>query len=421
MATPEEELRRRLRATVVRPSTEIPQAFREAGGGARGTGAATAEVIREGTIRPVVETGAALVRPVGEFLQGLILGAPSASSAPTARPRTTVQTPSLPTLVNAPRIVPSAPAVAAEPATRPPLRPGQTARPSVTQPQQPSAAPTYSLDSVPQGGGFISFDEPLGSDRVGRLPSYLRDQLQQTGAIRITPEQGRSLASQATVVPSSFFTGGTGQPAAVSPAPQTVGPQRSQLISDRSQDFDTLLKDLVSQATREPGSYGELFRRRGVLDALNQVAGVAQGAGTNLTQDITNLRDVLQRRRGDDLTAQSREADRGVTFRGQNLDFERGYLQTLLGAEAAQSQAAAAQERVKAMRERTAALTQIEKDRIAAQERAAAAKPVQDLAGDASKQLEAMYATAPPDQKPAILEMLRNLYAARNAAPPLIP
>lgn len=112
---------------------------------------------------------------------------------------------------------------------------------------------------------------------------------------------------------------------------------------------------------------------------------------------------MLEQRRGDDLTAQSREADRGVTLRGQNLDFERGYLQTLLGAEAAQSQAAAAQERGKAMRERTAALTQIEKDRIAAQERAAAAKPVQDLAGDASKQLEAMYAAAPLTKNPRFL------------------
>jgi hypothetical protein len=249
----------------------------------------------------------------------------------------------------------------------------------------------------------------------------MRDQLQQTGAIRVTPEQGRNLARQATIVPSTFFTGGAAQPAAVQARSQVDTPRGSTLISDRSQDFDTLLKNLVAQATRTPDSYGELFRRKGVLASLGQIAGVAQGAGTNLTQDVTNLRTVLEQRRGDDLTAQLREADRGVTLRGQNLDFERGYLQTLLGAEAAQSQAAAAQERVDAMRERTAALTQSEKDRIAAQERAAAAKPAQDLAGDASKQLEAMYATAPPDQKPAILEMLRNLYAARNAAPPLIP
>ncbi len=408
MATPEEELRRRLSATVVRPSTEIPQAFREAGGGVRGIGAATGEVIRQGTMRPIVETGTALVRPVGEFLQGLILGAPS---APTAPARTSAQAPRLPSLVNVTAATPPTPA---QPPARPPLRPGQTARPSVTQPQRATAS-TFGIDNVPQGGGFISFDEPLRASTLQQMAPRLREQLEQTGAIRVTPEQGRSLASQATVVPSSFFTGGTGQPAAVSPAPQTVGPQRSQLISDRSQDFDALLRDLVSQATREPGSYGELFRRRGVLDALSQVAGVAQGAGTNLTQDITNLRDVLERRRSADLTAEAQAAQRGVTTRGQNLLFESGVLGDLL-------RSMTEQERTGVLREgQQAQLTGI-REQIKSTERLAKDRPAQELAGNPIAQLGQLYLTEPnAERKAQILAMVEAWVRAQNATPLLVP
>lgn len=375
MATPEEELRRRLRATVIQPSAEIPRAFRQAGGGARGVGAATREVVQQGAVRPVVELGTALVRPAGEFLQGLVSGAPTAQAAPARQAGT--QTADIPSLVD---VTPARPPAPARTPARPPLLPGQTAR---TPPAQPSraTAPTFGIDNVPQGGGFISFDEPLRASTLQQMAPRLREQLEQTSAIRITPEQGRSLASQATVVPSSFFTGGTGRSAAaVSPAPQTVGPQRSRLISDRSQDFDTLLKDLVEQATREPGSYGELFRRRGVLDALNQVAGVAQGAGTNLTQDITNLRDVLERRRGTDLEAEARAAERGVTTRGQDLTFEGGLLRSLLGA-------ATEQERTDVLREGQEAQLTGTRERIASAERLARDAPVLALQQDAAEQL----------------------------------
>jgi hypothetical protein len=244
----------------------------------------------------------------------------------------------------------------------------------------------------------------------------LREQLEQTGAIRITPEQGRSLASQATVVPSSFFTGGTGQPAAVSPAPQTVGPQRSQLISDRSQDFDTLLKDLVSQATREPGSYGELFRRRGVLDALNQVAGVAQGAGTNLTQDITNLRDVLERRRSADLTAEARAAERGVTTRGQDLAFESGLLRNLVGARNVDVQAGVQREGQQAQ------LTGI-REQISSAQQIARDAPVRALQQDAEEQLRRQILVGiNPDGTPMTPEQREQylvLLARMSSASPL--
>lgn len=378
MATPEqEELQRRLRATTLQPSTEVPRAFRQAGGGVRGVGAATGEVIRQGTMRPIVETGTALVRPVGEFLQGLILGAPS---APTAPARTSAQAPNFPDLVNVSRATLAAPV---GPTARAPLLPGQTAQQPVVQPQQAATsrtAPTFGIDNVPEGGGFISVNDTLSPDRLSRLPSYMRDQLQQTGAIRVTPEQGRNLARQATIVPSTFFTGGAAQPAAVQARSQVDTPRGSTLISDRSQDFDTLLKNLVAQATRTPDSYGELFRRKGVLASLGQIAGVAQGAGTNLTQDVTNLRTVLEQRRGDDLTAQSREADRGVTTRGQDLAFESGLLQNLVGARNVDVQAGVQREGQQAQ------LTGI-REQISSAQQIARDAPVRALQQDAEEQL----------------------------------
>ena len=412
MATPEEELRRRLAGLVqstpvVRASRSASQAFREAGGGARGLGAGERAFIEQAVIRPPIEASVAVARPIGEFLQGLVGGAP----APPDR-RAGAQAPRLPSLVDVTAATPPTPA---QPTARPPLRPGQTARPSVTQPQRATAS-TFGIDNVPQGGGFISFDEPLRASTLQQMAPRLREQLEQTGAIRITPEQGRSLASQATVVPSSFFTGGTGQPAAVSPAPQTVGPQRSQLISDRSQDFDTLLKDLVSQATREPGSYGELFRRRGVLDALNQVAGVAQGAGTNLTQDITNLRDVLQRRRGDDLTAEARAAERGVTTRGQDLAFESGLLRNLVGARNVDVQAGVQREGQQAQ------LTGI-REQISSAQQIARDAPVRALQQDAEEQLRRQILVGiNPDGTPMTPEQREQylvLLARMSSASPL--
>lgn len=398
MATPEEELRRRLRATVIQPSAEIPRAFRQAGGGARGVGAATREVVQQGAVRPVVELGTALIRPAGEFLQGLVSGA-QPPAAPARRAGT--QAADIPSLVD---VTPARPPAPARTPARPPLLPGQTARTPPAQPPR-ATAPTFGIDNVPQGGGFISFDEPLRASTLQQMAPYLREQLEQTGAIRITPEQGRSLASQATVVPSSFFAGGTGRPAAVSPAPTTGGPQRSRLISDRSQDFDTLLKDLVEQATREPGSYGELFRRRGVLDALNQVAGVAQGAGTNLTQDITNLRDVLERRRGTDLEAEARAAERGVTTRGQDLTFEGGLLRSLLGA-------ATEQERTDVLREGQEAQLTGTRERIASAERLARERPILELQTDAEEQLrQQILKNVNPDGTPMTAED-RNAWLA---------
>jgi hypothetical protein len=101
-----------------------------------------------------------------------------------------------------------------------------------------------------------------------------------------------------------------------------------------------VLKNLVAQATREPDSYGELFRRKGVLNALNDIAGVATSAGTNAAQDIANARGAVEQRLDTELTDQSREADRGVTTRGQDRLFQSGLLQNTIAARNADLQGA---------------------------------------------------------------------------------
>ena len=338
MATLEEE-RRRLRERLVAPSGPAPlfrdvsQAARQAGGGARGVGAGTRTALNQLFVQPQRQAVDAAIRPAGAFLSGF-LDLPSPAAAAPRRPG--APGPDFPTVATAqPARAP------AQPPAQPPLLPGQTARAQTPQTGQPRGTePTFGIDNVPQGGGFIAFDEPLRGSTRSRVAPRLLDQLDRTGAIRVTPGQAQDLAGSANTVPSSFFSGG-GVSRPAQGAGDQGGPRRSTFLSDRSQDFDELLKDLVGQATRTPGSYDELFRRRGVLDALGQVAGVSQGAATNLTRDITNLRDVLEQRRNNDLTAESRAAERDVTTRGQDLLFDRGFLQNLVSARNTDVQAGA--------------------------------------------------------------------------------
>lgn len=338
MATLEEE-RRRLRERLVAPSGPAPlfrdvsQAARQAGGGARGVGAGTRTALNQLFVQPQRQAVDAAIRPAGAFLSGF-LDLPSPDAAAPRRPG--APGPDFPTIATAqPARAP------AQPPAQPPLLPGQTARAQTPQTGQPRGTdPTFGIDNVPQGGGFIAFDEPLRGSTRSRVAPSLLDQLDRTGAIRITPDQAQSMAGGVNTVPSSFFSGGEASRPAQRAGDQG-GPRRSTFLSDRSQDFDGLLKDLVGQATRTPGSYDELFRRRGVLDALGQVAGVSQGAATNLTRDITNLRDVLEQRRNNDLDAESQAAERSVTTRGQDLLFDRGVLQNLVSARNTDVQAGA--------------------------------------------------------------------------------
>jgi hypothetical protein len=144
-----------------------------------------------------------------------------------------------------------------------------------------------------------------------------------------------------------------------------------------------VLKNLVAQATREPDSYGELFRRKGVLNALNDIAGVATSAGTNAAQDIANVRNAVEQRLDTELTDQSREADRGVTTHGQDRLYESNRLRNQVVERNAKLQATT-QQKIAAARDAT--LTAGQKSRsadtaaqIASQEKLAELAPVYRL------------------------------------------
>ncbi len=320
-----------------RPSEAIGDAAYRAGGGAIGVGAGTRELVRQAFVRPAEDitnlaanvTGA-VVRPVSDFSQGFLYGGPRPSAPAATAPGATGAwgvSSNFPTLrsVVSPEQTAPAPAL-----TRTPSR-GQPApaapAPIATTPRQ--TAPAYSMDRVPEGGGYMEW-----GDRGARGGA---------GSLSVTPQRARELSGQSSIVPAGTIPqlGLGSQPAYT--APQGLGrpdaPRRSTLISDRSQDFDSVLKNLVAQATREPDSYGELFRRKGVLNALNDIAGVATSAGTNAAQDIANVRSAVEQRLDTELTDQSREADRGVTTRGQDRLFQSGLLQNTIAARNADLQA----------------------------------------------------------------------------------
>jgi len=286
--------------------------------------------------------------------------------------------------------------------TRTPSR-GQPApavpAPSVTTPRQ--AAPVYSMDSVPAGGGYMEW-----GDRGARGGA---------GSLSVTPQRARELSGQSSIVPAGTIPqlGLGSQPAYT--APQGLGrpdaPRRSTLISDRSQDFDSVL--------REPDSYGELFRRKGVLNALNDIAGVATSAGTNAAQDIANVRSAVEQRLDTELTDQSREADRGVTTRGQDRLFQSGLLQNTIAARNADLQAATSRE---VAADRNAVLREGQKSRSAdsaaqraSQERIYAGAAERELGSNPLRQLDAqIIKRVNADGTPMTEEGLVNALALRD-------
>ena len=361
----------------------VRRASRQAGGGATGAGLGVRELLRQTFVvaprevaNAVTDPVVQVARPAGDFLSALVGGPQSPSPA-----RTSAQAPNYPTLrsVVSPEQTAPAPAL-----TRTPSR-GQPApaapAPIATTPRQ--AAPVYSMDSVPAGGGYMEW-----GDRGARGGA---------GSLSVTPQRARELSGQSSIVPAGTIPqlGLGSQPAYT--APQGLGrpdaPRRSTLISDRSQDFDSVLKNLVAQATREPDSYGELFRRKGVLNALNDIAGVATSAGTNAAQDIANVRNAVEQRLNTELTDQSREADRGVTTRGQDRLFQSGLLQNMIAARNADLQATTTRE---VAADRNAVLREGQKARSAdsaaqraSQERIYAGAAERELGSNPLRQLDA--------------------------------
>ena len=391
------------------PGQAIRVAQDRAGGGAVGAGAGTREFLRQGFVRPtqdVINSVAGgvtnVVRPVSDFTQGLVTGGPTPTAATVPVPA-----PNYPTLrsVVSPEQTAPAPAL-----TRTPSR-GQPApaapAPIATTPRQ--TAPVYSMDRVPEGGGYMEW-----GDRGARGGA---------GSLSVTPQRARELSGQSNIVPAGTIPqlGVGSQPAYTDP--QGLGrpdaPRRSTLIGDRSQGFDAVLNNLVAQATREPDSYGALFQRKGALHALNDIAGVATSAGTNAAQDISNVRNAAEQRLNTELTDQSRAAERGVTTRGQDRLYESNLLQNMVTARNADLQATTSRD-VAGMqrdvsREGFAARSADTKAQIASQERIYAGAAERELGSNPLRQLDAqIIKRVNADGTPMTEEGLANALALRD-------
>lgn len=392
-------------------------ASQQAGGGALGRGVGARKFLGQTILGPAENTinaGAglvgAVVQPVGSFAEGFLYGGPRPSAPAATAPGATGAwgvSSNFPTLrsVVSPEQAAPAPVLARTPSRGQPA-PAVPA-PSVTTPRQ--AAPVYSMDSVPAGGGYMEW-----GDRGARGGA---------GSLSVTPQRARELSGQSSIVPAGTIPqlGLGSQPAYT--APQGLGrpdaPRRSTLISDRSQDFDSVLKNLVAQATREPDSYGELFRRKGVLNALNDIAGVATSAGTNAAQDIANARGAVEQRLDTELTDQSREADRGVTTRGQDRLFQSGLLQNTIAARNADLQATTTRD---VAADRNAVLREGQKSRSAdsaaqraSQERIYAGAAERELGSNPLRQLDAqIIKRVNADGTPMTEEGLVNALALRD-------
>jgi len=243
------------------------------------------------------------------------------------------------------------------------------------------------------------------------------------GSLSVTPQRARELSGQSSIVPAGTIPqlGLGSQPAygAAQGLGRPDAPRRSTLIGDRSQDFDSVLKNLVAQATREPDSYGELFRRKGVLNALNDIAGVATSAGTNAAQDIANVRSAVEQRLNTELTDQSREADRGVTTRGQDRLYQSGLLQNTVATRNADLQATTARD---VAADRNAVLREGQKSRSAdsaaqraSQERIYAGAAERELGSNPLRQLDAqIIKRVNADGTPMTEEGLVNALALRD-------
>jgi hypothetical protein len=397
------------------PNTTFEAAVRQqsarAGGGVLGAGVGAREVIRQGVGRPletginnVADTTRLLVGTPAEFLQGLVAGVPAAPARATAA---NAPAPNYPTLRS---VVSPEQAAPAPDLTRTPSR-GQPAPaapvPIATTPRQ--TAPVYSMDRVPEGGGYMEW-----GDRGARGGA---------GSLSITPQRARELSGQSSIVPAGTIPqlGLGSQPAygAAQGLGRPDAPRRSRLIGDRSQDFDSVRKRLVAQATREPDSYGELFRRKGVLNALNDIAGVATSAGTNAAQDISNVRNAVEQRLDTELTDQSREADRGVTTRGQDRLFQSGLLQNTIAARNADLQATTtrdvAADRNAVLREGQASRSADTAAQITSQEKLAELAPVYRLQAEPLDQLDAEIIRRRGEKdSPALREWLTNALALRD-------
>lgn len=83
----------------------------------------------------------------------------------------------------------------------------------------------YSMENVPQGGGYISWDAPMGEKTLSRLAPEQRDQFRKPGSISITPKMAKELAGRVNTLPADEFL------RMMAPNPQAITEARNRAMN----------------------------------------------------------------------------------------------------------------------------------------------------------------------------------------------
>ena len=229
-------------------------------------------------------------------------------------------------------------------------QPTTPARPQRETPEQQVARLTAAPPGLVAGPPVFR----TGSARTGTMTSSRGTQTVPTdyGA-------GRTNTYSSAALPTYQATAGR-QPGGTN-YPRSYAPDAT---AARSRELDAAVNELVSRVQAPLLSYGDLFQRRGALEALRAMSGLAQGAGTNAVTAAGQQLDADTRTRGQDIderlgilrdTTDRRGQDLtyDATLSGQNVTREEGALSRLFSLRQAQMQADAAQRSAQAQAEAT--------------------------------------------------------------------
>lgn len=347
---------------------DVLNEYERAGGGARGAGAGTRAALGQAINIPAVigssvagtavDTARQVTSPFVEFgagLAGIEPGPSTPAPAPAAVPTGPVPEFRLP-----PGILPAPP-------SPPSLQIQRPAGATTSTPVTPGVPPrTLTPDGPPvfrtggprggtaqfAGGAVQRVANDYGAGRTNIVPSY---------PLRDGPAAAASPAARAAQAP------GRAESAALA----------------RSRELDGMLRALVQQAQQEPQSYGELFARKGTLNALREIAGVAQGAGSNYVQSAGDVIQADTSRYGTDRAFESDLGRQAVQREGNQLQFESSLGAQNVTAEGNLLRALLDRENQTVARETSE--RQAEATRAAAAARAAATERAAQIRAEASR------------------------------------
>lgn len=299
---------------------DVVDEFQRAEGGARGVGAAARSVLGQAVNSRMAmgrsmatNIGGALgimAKPFADFGAGL-LGVerqPAAVSPPAAAASAPVPEFRVPA-----GILPASPqgtALLTQGVTPPPAAPRQpTPEEQVAffergppRALTPDGPPVYSTGSGTSGTAQFgnravqTIPSNYGAGRTNVVPSFVPDGYNPASALNFTPPR----------------------PGAQSSRPRGA----SSRAEARSQQLDSMLQQIIRQAQQTPGSYGELFARKGTLAALGALGPLAQAAGSNVIQGVGDELQADTARYGIDTGFLSNLGDQNVRARGDDLQFE---------------------------------------------------------------------------------------------------